>query len=236
MNQTPRERARIQTMQDIIRIGRGQLALHGAAALSLRAVARDLGIVSSAVYRYVKNRDDLLTLLVVDGYDELGDEIDLRLAAVSAGDFREQFRTLARAVRTWAMREPARYALLFGSPVPGYEAPAERTSGPGTRVVSRLIGILEGAHVAGKLRPADSEKAPRLTPGLAADLYAIRAERALTLPDEILADGVLIWASLFGAVNFEVFGQYGMATFAEPAELFEHHLAVLEAVIGLVDA
>ena len=79
---TPRERARAQTVADIIRLGREHLALHGAAALSLRAVARDLGVVSSAVYRYVESREELLTLLLVDAYNELGDEVD---AAVGRG-------------------------------------------------------------------------------------------------------------------------------------------------------
>src|SRR6476620_2964290 len=69
---TPRQRARAQTVADIVRLGRQHLAQHGAAALSLRAVARDLGVVSSAVYRYVESREELLTLLLVDAYDELG--------------------------------------------------------------------------------------------------------------------------------------------------------------------
>src|SRR3982751_5196633 len=80
---TPRERARTQTIADIVRLGREHLAVHGAAALSLRAVARDLGVVSSAVYRYVDNRDELLTLLLIDGYNELGDEVDAAVNAVS---------------------------------------------------------------------------------------------------------------------------------------------------------
>lgn len=138
MTGTPRARARRQTMADILRIGREHLATHGAAALSLRAVARDLGVVSSAVYRYVASRDELLTLLVVDGYTELADTVDDALADVAVDAHAEQFRVLGRAVRTWALREPARYALLFGSPVPGYHAPAEQTTGPGTRVVVRL--------------------------------------------------------------------------------------------------
>ncbi|GAA3157584.1 hypothetical protein GCM10020255_039160 [Rhodococcus baikonurensis] len=128
-----RERAREQTLQDITRIGREHLAAVGAAALSLRAVARDLGVVSSAVYRYVASRDELLTLLVVDGYTELGSEVDAAVNAVAAEDFRGQFVALGRAVRSWAIREPARYGLLFGSPVPGYDAPGEQTTGPGTR-------------------------------------------------------------------------------------------------------
>ena len=81
---TPRERARAQTIADIIRLGRQHLAEHGAAALSLRAVARDLGVVSSAVYRYVGSRDELLTLLLVDAYNDLGDAVDAAVEAVPA--------------------------------------------------------------------------------------------------------------------------------------------------------
>src|SRR5690349_14169419 len=138
---TPRERAREQTLQDITRIGREHLAAVGAAALSLRAVARDLGVVSSAVYRYVGSRDELLTLLLVDAYNDLGDAVDAAVESVPADDFRGRFRALAGAVRGWALREPARYGLLFGSPVPGYQAPAERTTAPGTRVVISLVQI-----------------------------------------------------------------------------------------------
>lgn len=217
-------------MEDITRLGRGHLAVHGAAAVSLRAIARDLGIVSSAVYRYVKNRDELLTLLVVDAYSELGDEVDTALASVPTEDFAARFRALARAVRAWALREPARYALLFGSPVPGYRAPASQTTGPGTRVITALVGIFDGAYRDGSL----TSPAPGALPGaLEADLGRIREELGLNLPDEVLTRGVLMWASLFGAVNFEVFGQYGPDTFSTPEQLFEHHLTVLESMMGL---
>ncbi|CAM3166947.1 TetR/AcrR family transcriptional regulator [Prescottella defluvii] len=229
MTVTPRERAREQTLAEITRIGREHLATQGAAALSLRAVARDLGVVSSAVYRYVASRDELLTLLVIDGYTELGAEVDAAVAALPADDHRGRLHALARAVRAWAVREPARYALLFGSPVPGYHAPAERTTGPGTRVIVVLVGIVEDAHRAGVL----SVPASQVDPALSADLDRIRAEMGLTVPDEVLARGVMAWAALFGAVNFEVFGQYGAGTFADPAALFEHHLTVLDRILGL---
>jgi AcrR family transcriptional regulator len=241
---TPRERARAQTVADIVRLGREHLTLHGAAALSLRAVARDLGVVSSAVYRYVQNRDELLTLLLIDAYGELGDEVDAAVGRVDEADFTGRFQALGRAVRNWALREPARYALLFGSPVPGYQAPAERTTGPGTRVIYALIAIVDGAWRAGTLRaPAAAATAAPATatgetatavPGpLARDLAAIRAELGLALPDEALARGALVWTSLFGAVSFEVFGQYGEGTFAAKDDLFEHHLRLLAGVAGL---
>ncbi|WP_426227836.1 TetR/AcrR family transcriptional regulator [Pseudarthrobacter sp. DSP2-3-2b1] len=228
---TPRERARAQTIADIVRLGRAHLATDGAAALSLRAVARDLGVVSSAVYRYVANRDELLTLLLVDAYDELGDAVDAAVDEVHEGDFAGRFLALGRAVREWALKEPARYGLLFGSPVPGYQAPAGQTMMPGTRVVFRLVGTINSAYRAGALI---QEAGPAVVPSaLSADLAAIRTELGLEVPDEVLANGALVWTSLFGTVSFEVFGQYGADTFSARDELFEHHLAVLARVAGL---
>ncbi len=226
---TPRAKARARTMADILRIGRDHLATEGAAALSLRAVARDLGVVSSAVYRYVASRDELLTLLVIDAYDELGDAVDAAIA--DAEDSSDQFRALGRAVRGWGLREPARYALLFGSPVPGYQAPAERTTEPGTRVVVRLVGILADAYTAGALRSIETVPVPD---SLSADLARIRSGFDRDLPDAVLARGVLVWSGLFGAVSFEVFGQYGRDNFADASALFEHHLAVLADTAGFV--
>ncbi|WP_024367784.1 TetR/AcrR family transcriptional regulator [Arthrobacter sp. TB 26] len=228
---TPRERARARTIEDIVRLGREHLAVHGAAALSLRAVARDLGVVSSAVYRYVENREELLTLLLIDAYNELGDEVDAAVATLPVTDFAGRFNALGSAVRRWALREPARYGLLFGSPVPGYQAPAERTTAPGTRVIYALMALLDGAYRAGRLAAPDDQAV--IVPVLSDDLERIRSGMGLAVPDGLLARGALVWTSLFGAVSFEVFGQYGAGTFAAPDELFAHHLAVLAELAGL---
>jgi AcrR family transcriptional regulator len=227
---SPRARAREQTMRDIVRIGRAHLATEGAAALSLRAVARDLGLVSSAVYRYVASRDELLTLLVVDGYDELGDAVDAALDGVDRSDHVGRMVAIARAVRAWALAEPATYALLFGSPVPGYEAPAERTTGPGTRVVVRLVETWEDAWRAGAVTSDGEPLTPRR---LTRDIARIRREMGLTAPDRLIARGLFAWAALFGCVSWEVFGQYGPGTFAEPGDLFEQHVRVLVEAVGL---
>ena len=119
-------------------LGRSHLRTHGAAGLSLRAIARDMGVVSSAVYRYVPSRDDLLTLLLVEGYTDLADTVDAALAQVDAPDPEARLLAAASSVRTWAVDDSARWALLYGSPVPGYAAPAELTEVPGTRVVATL--------------------------------------------------------------------------------------------------
>lgn len=229
---TPRARARARTIADIIRLGREHLAKDGAAALSLRAVARDLGVVSSAVYRYVESRDELLTLLLVDAYNELGDAVDAALAACAEDDHRGRFSALAHAVRSWALSEPARYGLLFGSPVPGYKAPAERTTEPGTRVVRALIGIVDGAYrSAGPV--ASQPEPPTVGPALHADFEAIRGDLGVVLSDAVLARGTLVWTALFGAISFEVFGQYGPDTFSARDELFDQHVEYLARLAGL---
>lgn len=233
MATTPRERARAQTMADITRIGRAHLAEYGAAALSLRAVARDLGVVSSAVYRYVKSRDELLTLLLVDGYDDLGDAVAAALDAVAGEPHRTRFVAFGQAIRAWARAEPATYALLYGAPVPGYHAPAEQTTGPGTRVVRMLLELAAAAHAAGALRgPAAPEPVP---PALAATFAGVREEFAIDLPDDVLVAGVLVWAGLFGCVSFEVFGQYGPDAFGDMEALFVRQLGLLADSLGLSD-
>ncbi|GAA5115270.1 TetR/AcrR family transcriptional regulator [Alloalcanivorax gelatiniphagus] len=230
---SPRARARERTMRDIVRIGRAHLATDGAAALSLRAVARDLGLVSSAVYRYVASRDELLTLLVVDGYDELGDAVDAALAQVAHDDYAGRMLAIGRAVRAWGLAEPATYALLFGTPVPGYDAPAEQTTQPGTRVVVRLVQVWEDAWRAGAITDAVADERPLAPHRLSREMARIRREMGIDAPDRLIARGLYAWAALFGCVTWEVFGQYGPDTFAEPGDLFEHHLAVLLESVGL---
>jgi AcrR family transcriptional regulator len=202
----------------------------GAAALSLRAVARDLGLVSSAVYRYVASRDELLTLLVVDGYDELGDAVDAALERVDTADFAGRLAAIGRATRAWALAEPATYALLFGSPVPGYEAPAEQTTGPGIRVAARLVEVWQDAWDADAITMSDAPVTPRR---LSRDVARIRRELGVTVPDALVARGMFAWAALFGCVSWEVFGQYGPDTFSQPGDLFEHHLEALAEAVGL---
>lgn len=231
-NRTPRAQARARTVADITRIGRRHLATEGAAAVSVRAVARDLGVVSSGIYRYVRSRDDLLTLLVVDGYDELGDFVDAAVAKVAAEDYRGRFMAIGQAVRRWALREPAAYALLFGSPVPGYEAPGERTTGPGTRVVAALVQVWDDAHVAGA-RPPPAASATHMSRKLAADVKRVRTVFATSASDDLVLRGVLTWAALFGCVSFEVFGQYGADTFTAADELFQLQLQQLADTMGL---
>ena len=216
-----RAERREEVTRRILEIGRRHLAEHGAAALSLRAVTRDLGMVSSAVYRYVANRDDLLTLLVVDAYTELADTVDDALSRARGG-FAARVLVLAAALRGWALAEPARWALLYGSPVPGYAAP-ESTVEAGTRVMVVLMHLLDEAAGAGEV-PTGAGAVP-LPRALGRDLSSVRAQVGLQQADDAaLARGIFLWTALVGAVSLEVFGQLGESTFAQPEVLFEHQV------------
>jgi AcrR family transcriptional regulator len=222
MSEGVRARRRDDVTRQVLEIGRQHLAEYGAAALSLRAVTRDLGMVSSAVYRYVESRDELLTLLVVDAYTELADAVEAGLRKLPRAAWDRRILAVCVAVRQWALREPARYALLYGSPVPGYEAPGERTTEPGTRVILRLVQLVAEGVVAGDVMDGPTVVAvPR---ALRADLARVRRELGVDVDPAVLGRAVLLWSVLFGAVSLEVFGQFGADTFGERGALFEHQI------------
>lgn len=217
-----RQETRERIEREIVEVGRRHLVTEGAAGLSLRAVTRDLGMVSSAVYRYVANRDDLLTLLIVDAYAELADAVDVAREETSQ-PWRDRLLAMARAARVWATEQPARWALIYGSPVPGYRAPAEQTVGPGTRVIGALLAVVGDGIATGDVSDLGvSPSAPT-----SADFAAVRAEFDFVGGDAAMLKCLVLWAVLVGAISLEVFGQYGQDTFADPAEVFEGQIGLL---------
>ncbi len=225
-----RERARAEITAEILQAGRDQLATDGAAALSLRAVARELGMVSSAVYRYVASRDDLLTLLIIEAYDALGTAVEAAAAPARGRSPAARFVAAGRAVRTWAVANPHEYALLYGSPVPGYEAPQD-TIGPASRATLALVGVVVDAHRAGVLqRPAGVPVA--VSGPLHRDLAIIREAAGGDLPDDVIVTMIAAWTQLFGFVSFELFGQTRNAIH-EHAALLDATLGAMATTIGL---
>ncbi|WP_083649183.1 TetR/AcrR family transcriptional regulator [Cellulosimicrobium sp. CUA-896] len=141
---TARALARETLTREILDAARARLASTGPAELSLRAVARDVGMVSSAVYRYFPSRDALLTALLVECYDELGAAVEQAEAAVVRDDVEGRWLAACRALRTWCVGRPGDFALLYGTPVPGYAAPRD-TVEPATRVVRALVRVVADA-------------------------------------------------------------------------------------------
>lgn len=237
-----RARVRAEMIAEIKTIARRHLETDGA-NLSLRAVARDMGMVSSALYRYFASRDDLLTALILDAYNALGGAAELADAAVTdRSQLRARWLATARGIRGWALRTPAEYALLFGTPVPGYAAPADTiTAAARTPVV--LIRILADGFASGALTSESALRigapaggpasiAARLADAVRADLSRARGDIAPELPDELMLAGITAWVQLFGMVSFELSGQFNNVIEAR-AEFFGLQMEVMADLIGL---
>ncbi len=196
----------------VLDVARRQLGEVGPSALSLRAIAREVGVVPSALYRYLPGREAILTELIRSGYERLGAAVSAVERAVDRGDHLARWRTTWHATREWAREHPHEYALLYGTPVVGYRAP-RTTVAPAMIVVLTLARIAIDARAAGV--PAPAASGPRPAPETLADAAAVLdqlPELGFDVTPGIAPDDVLLvidaWTTLFGAISFELFGHY----------------------------
>jgi AcrR family transcriptional regulator len=224
---TARERAREELTREIKEEARRQLGSAGADGLSLRAVARELGMVSSALYRYFPSRDDLLTALIIDAYDAVGAAAEEAAARSPDDDYRGRWAGACHAVRGWALARPHEYALIYGSPVPGYLAPDD-TIRPASRVPLLLVAIVREAWLAGSVPGREAPGGDVLTD----QLNSLAAAIAPGLPLAVLQRTAVAWTQLFGMISFELFGQF--ARTIEPAdEFFARAVTQMMDFVGL---
>ncbi|HEY7225705.1 MAG TPA: TetR/AcrR family transcriptional regulator [Micromonosporaceae bacterium] len=223
-----RARVRAEMTEAIKQTARRHLAEQGAPNLSLRAVAREMGFVSSAVYRYYASRDQLLTALIIDGYNSLGAAAEAAEAGIAQTDLAGRFAAVCHAVLAWARANPHEYALLYGSPVPGYRAPQD-TVGPATRITNLLGAILVQGSATGALGPPAGEV---LAPAVRAEMAALADTAFPGVPATVIARGLLVWAALFGAVSFDVFNRIE-GIIADRDAWFDHQVAALARYVGL---
>jgi len=195
------------------------IAENGAAALSLRAIGRSLNITAPAIYNYYPRRDDLVTALIIDAYTSLGDSQLDALAQVSSANELEQLRCIGMAYRQWAVAYPQRYQLIFGAPLPGYHAPAEKTMPAAARSLQALMSVLDSARRSGTLK----RKSPLKHSSPLFD--QLRAWQQLHPVDEvyILYLALIIWSRVHGMVSLEIGNQYP-AFIEDPGEIFHIEL------------
>ncbi|MEY8568852.1 TetR/AcrR family transcriptional regulator [Brevibacterium linens] len=212
---TPRQRARIETEAQIAAIGNRMIDDDGVDGLSLRAIARELGVVSSAVYRYVKSRDELLTILIRDAFTQIADAVDEALEG------ERSVKTLALRMLEWSRAYPNRWALIYGTPIADYEAPREQTVVPGTRIMVTLAELVatgqNGAEAALESRAESKESAAtsksssrrRNTEAALQPLREGLVELGLEFDDHVILETVTIWVAIIGLINGLRFGQFG---------------------------
>ncbi len=235
MSETPAEstvtgaraRARVEVRTAILAAAAKRVAEDGAIDLSLRAVARDVGMVSSAIYRYFASRDDLLTALIIEAYDSLGDHAEAAIEHSRGRPAAERWVDAALAIRAWALAHRHDYALIYGTPIPGYAAPDD-TSTSGTRVSRALVSIVRDAD---GLDPIPERRIP---PSLAASFADLRQEIDLDVDDATTLAVVTAWSQLFGLLSFELFGQTRNVVTDDEA-LFRAAATAMASSIGLRD-
>lgn len=220
---TAREMARERFTEDIVAAATRQLAELGASGLSLRSVARELGVASSAVYRYVPSRDALLTELILRAYWDLGEAATTAERLRAREDHAGRFRAVTGAIRSWARAHPHRYALIFGSPVPGYVAPRE-TVAAATIATMLLVTVIQDAHGGAP----DDERGPGLEPGIAAQV-------GYTGPMRYLTEGIRTWSETYGLISFELFGHL-VGSVADADAFFDAAVDSMVARLELVEA
>ena len=224
-SRTARERVRAELIREITETAQRHLAAKGAAQLSLRAVAEEMGMVSSAIYRYFPSKDDLLTALIIDGYNAVGAAVEKAEAACPGEDYAGRWLAACRAVRSWALAHPHEYALVYGSPVPGYQAP-EQTIEPASRAAAAFGKIIGDAYRAGAQAEPGMGRPPAAAPpeSFAPDAARLREAILDGAPDHIAAAALVAWSGLFGQFENVV---------TDRAAFFDHAAASLGRLAGL---
>ncbi len=225
---TPRAEARILQIETIKEVSRRLIGEKGVAGLSLREVAREMGLVSSAPYRYFANRDELLTALILDAYNDLGAAVERADARHSSSNSRARWHAAARAVRKWAKQHPHEYGLIYGTPVPNYEAPL-LTIEAATRVTRVLGGILSDEWARRPARAANS--AAGNTPRGFLMVENLSEQMPRVPPDQFVK-ALMAWTLIFGFVSFELFGHY-VGTVRNANVMFERVMNELADDLGL---
>ncbi|MFG3131304.1 TetR/AcrR family transcriptional regulator [Streptomyces tendae] len=211
---TPRERYRTQVRAEIKEHAWEQIATAGASALSLNAIAKRMGMSGPALYRYFDGRDELITELIRDAYRSQADA--LRAAAEAGADL----ASLAHALRVWALDDPQRYFLIFGTPVPGYRAPDDITE-----IAAETMAVIVDACAA---------LPPGPTPEGAAGAFDAHLEAHRQWAGDRPASSAALrralsfWSRLHGVLSLELAGQFTGMGF-DPALLFA---AELEDLLG----
>ena len=199
-----RQRRRAAATQEILDAAERQIAEHGPAALSLRAVARSLGMTVQALYHYFPSRDDLVTALVTKAYDALADAVRTAVDAATDHSPLERVVIGAEGYRRWAIAHPERFQLLYGTPLRYYAAPVD---GPTTQALRRMSAIFEREMFDG-FTPAQlaATDIPDLSPELLAYLDQLPPTGARELPPPAIALFMSAWGHMHGLVVLEVFG------------------------------
>jgi AcrR family transcriptional regulator len=216
-----RERYRAQVRAEIKELALRQIAESGVGGLSVAAIGKELGVSGPALYRYFASRDDLLTALIIDAYDDLGDALQAVAQDSARRKPEARLEAVVRAYRDWALAQPHRYQLLFGPPLPTFDAHAQRlvdASQKATKVVADVLTELPDHPVKGMSRALSSQ------------LSTWSRTRELGIDANVAYRDILIWSRVHGFVILELAGNFASMGI-DSDRLFDTELANLMAIL-----
>jgi len=228
-----RDRVRAATTGEIKETARRILVAEGPEAVSLRAIAREMGMTAPALYRYFSSRENLLRHLRGDIFTEIATDIraaSARAAEESGGDVTAKLIAACREFRHWALTHREEFGLLFGTPLPGLEPlHSDETDECAMEFAGSFIGLfLELWQRHPFPVPADEQ----IDPGLAGQLARYVGALGVDLPLGAALVFLRCWVRLYGMVSLEVFGHLHFAL-DDAAPMFEITLAELAGLVGL---
>jgi len=225
------EQAREETIEAIKTSARQQMADNGTAGISLRGIARELGMTAPAIYNYFSRLDDLITALIIDAFNGLADAVDE--AAQSSDDAAQQLKMACKAYRSWALEYPADFQLIYGNPIPNYEAPAELTVPLASRPMQTMYRAILAAYQAGQLTiPAEYAEVPeQITAHVGSFLWRDFPELR-EIPMSIFYLVVVAWSRIHGIVMLELFEHIG-PTIGDVDTFFNHEIDIFLKSLGL---
>jgi AcrR family transcriptional regulator len=228
-----RARVRAATASEIKQTARTILVEQGSDAVTLRAIARDMGMTAPAIYRYFASHEDLLSHLVADIFVEIAAEIHAAIEAAAAadGDMTGKLVAACRQFRRWSLDHRAEFGLLFGTPLPSLEGMHEDT------LINECAARFAGAFLALFLElwqrhPFQVPAPEDIDPGLRSQLERYRDGLGMDLPAGAMVIFLRCWVRLYGAVSLEVFGHLHFAL-DDPTPMFEITLSELTELLGL---
>jgi AcrR family transcriptional regulator len=224
-----RDRQRIATVAEIKALARQQLAEAGPGALSLRAIAREMGMASSALYRYFASYEELIGALCADAYNSVADTIGEARDSQPADDPARQWWAIGQAYRRWALDNPADFGLIFGTPIPGYQAPPELTGPAAGRFAAVPAAVYAAAVEAGAADPSRTQVPATIEAG--EQLAELLGDPAASYPARYVAILLCAWASLRGYLMGEVFGSL-RELIGDADQLFQAHLGTVMVGMG----
>ena len=224
-----RDRRRQDTVEEIKTLARRQLAEQGPGAVSLRAIARQMGTASSALYRYFGSQEELISALCVEAYDAVADRVAAAVEGQEPGGHDRQWWAICHAYRRWSLDSPGDFALIFGTPVPGYQAPEQVTGPAAARLLEVPLEVFARAVESGAVDLEHTQVPPTLEVG---SLVRNMLGDASTDYSSRLAVVVLnAWVSLLGFLTAEIFGSLQRLV-SDTDQLYQAHVRTVMLGMG----